>query len=285
MLVEKEGSELSIARQCELLEIERSGVYYQPVGETELNLWLMKEIDRLYTAHPYFGSRRITVWLNAQHERSFNRKRIQALMRKMGIQGILPGPHTSKPQPENKVYPYLLRNVAIERPNQVWSAGAVARSAYGCRQHRTDITYVPMARGYMFLIAIIDWFSRYILAWELLNTQDSQFCLDALEVALSQGQPEIFNSDQGSQFTSQSFTQRLQQAEVQISMDGRGRCLDNIFIERFWRSVKYENIYVNEYESVRELQRGLRAYFEFYNTKRPHQSLDYKTPLEVHFSK
>ena len=155
----------------------------------------MKEIDRLYTAHPYFGSRRITVWLSAQHERSFNRKRIQSLMRKMGIQGILPGPHTSRPHPQNKVYPYLLRKVAIERPNQVWS---------------TDITYVPMARGYMFLIAIIDWFSRYILAWELSNTQDTQFCLDALEVALSQGRPEIFNSDQGPQFTSQSFTQRLQ---------------------------------------------------------------------------
>lgn len=248
--------------------LHRSGVYYQAKPEAEENLWLMKEIDQIYTKSPFYGTRRITANLNKIHGGQWNRKRIQRLMQEMGIQGIAPGPNTSKPSPENKIYPYLLRDLVIERPEQVWS---------------TDVTFIPMAKGFMYLVAIIDWYSRYVLSWQLSNTQDTLFCLDALEMALNQGQPEIFNSDQGCQFTSKSFTSRLLESNIKISMDGRGRALDNIFVERLWRSVKYENIYLNDYQSVKELNLGLNQYFEFYNQERLHQSLDYKTPFEVHF--
>lgn len=228
----------------------------------------MKEIDRIYTQWPFYGTRRITANLNHVYGGNWNRKRIQRLMQEMDIQGIAPGPKTSKTNPEHKVYPYLLRDMVIERPEQVWS---------------TDVTFIPMPKGYMYLVAVIDWYSRYVLSWELSNTQDTLFCLEALEMALKQGQPDIFNSDQGCQFTSHAYTTRLLQRNIRISMDGRGRALDNIFVERLWRTVKYENIYLNDYQSVRELERGLRQYFEFYNRERLHQSLNYQTPFDVHF--
>lgn len=229
----------------------------------------MKEIDMVYTAIPFYGSRKIAKYLQIKHQRTFNRKRIQRLMRKMGIQGLAPGPNTSKTHPEHKIYPYLLRDLPIRNVNQVWS---------------TDLTFIPMPRGYMYLVAVIDWHSRYVLSWELSNTQDTDFCLRALETALKQGKPDIFNSDQGSQFTSKAFTGMLLEQEIKISMDGRGRCLDNIFVERLWRSVKYENIYLNDYQSVPELRLGLNNYFAFYNQERIHQSLDYRTPQAVHYA-
>jgi len=269
-LVTPNHPQIHVKRQCQLLDIQRSGHYYQPAEPTAENFWLMNEIDRVYTRWPFYGSRRITAYLNKIYERSWNRKRIQRLMQEMGIAGIGPGPNTSTPHPQNKIYPYLLRDVAIRCPEHVWS---------------TDITYIPMQRGYMYLVVVIDWYSRYVLSWELSNTQDTLFCLDALETALSQGQPEIFNTDQGSQFTSKSFTSRLLKDEIQISMDGRGRALDNIFVERLWRSVKYENVYMNDYQSVKDLRLGLNDYFTFYNHERLHQSLDYRTPFEVHFSR
>lgn len=229
----------------------------------------MKEIDIVYTTWPFYGSRKIAAYLSLKHGLELNRKRIQRLMQRMGIRGLAPGPDTSKPHPDHKVYPYLLRNLAIERVNQVWSV---------------DITYIPMPRGFMYLVAIIDWHSRYVLSWALSNTQDTSFCLDALEQALYLGKPEIFNSDQGSQFTSQAFTQKLLDQDIKISMDGRGRALDNIFVERLWRSVKYENIYLNDYQSALELRVGLKHYFEFYNRDRLHQSLGYRTPIQVHYA-
>lgn len=229
----------------------------------------MKEIDRIYTAWPFYGSRKIAEYLSLQHQTPFNRKRIQRLMQDMGIQGLAPGAMTSQPHPEHRVYPYLLRNLSIERVNQVWS---------------TDITYIPMPKGYMYLVAVIDWYSRFVLSWALSNTQDVTFCLEALDQALSLGKPDIFNTDQGSQFTSESFTQKLLENEIRISMDGRGRALDNIFVERLWRSVKYENIYLNDYQTVRELHQGLKAYFEFYNRERLHQNLGYRTPCQVHYA-
>jgi len=229
----------------------------------------MRLIDEIYTRCPFYGSRRITAQLNRDQDAAFNRKRIQRLMQVMGIRGVAPGPDTSRPHPAHKVYPYLLRGLAIEAVNQVWS---------------TDITYIPMTKGFMYLVAVIDWHSRYVLSWELSNTLDTAFCLVALEKALGLGTPGIFNTDQGAQFTSLAFTQALLDKGIKISMDGRGRALDNIFVERLWRTVKYENIYMNDYLSVPELRSGLKRYFEFYNQERLHQSLDYQTPAEVHFS-
>ena len=197
-----------------------------------------------------------------------NRKRIQRLMHIMGIEALYPKPRLSKPHPEHKVYPYLLRGLSITSVNQVWS---------------TDITYVPMPSGFMYLVAVIDWYSRYVLAWQLSNTLDGYFCLDTLEQALERGRPEIFNTDQGAQFTAHRFTGRLEAEDIMVSMDGRGRALDNIFIERFWRSVKYEDLYLKAYEDVPALDSGLRTYFAYYNEERPHQSLGYKTPAEVHY--
>ncbi len=265
-LVELDHLELSVRRQCQLLGRSRSSLYYEPVPETADNLRRMRLIDQEYTAHPFLGSRRMTRWLVQQGE-VVNRKRVQRLMRLMGLEAIYPKPKLSAAGRGHRIFPYLLRDVSIERPDQVWS---------------TDITYVPLARGFMYLAAIIDWHSRYVLAWRLSNTLDGSFCLDMLEEALSRGQPEVFNTDQGVQFTAQAWTGRLERAGVAVSMDGRGRCLDNVFVERLWRSVKYEDIYIHRYEAVPQLQQGLGRYFPYYNEERFHQSLEYRTPAAVY---
>jgi len=228
----------------------------------------MELIDHQYLETPFYGSRRMREMLR-EHGYDVNRKRVQRLMRQMGLEAIYPKPRTSHPSPEHKVYPYRLRNLSIEYPNQVWCA---------------DITYIPMTNGFMYLVAIMDWFSRYVLSWELSNTLDTSFCLTALEDALLKAKPAIFNTDQGSQFTSLDFTQRLTQAQIEISMDGRGRFLDNIFIERLWRSLKQEHIYSYPYDSVPELDRGLQWYFHFYNLRRYHQSFGYQTPAQVYLA-
>jgi putative transposase len=257
---------LSISRQCQLLGLNRSSYYYEPRTETQENLALMRVIDQQYTDHPDFGSRRMAIWLGKQgHE--VNRKRVQRLMRLMGLEAVYPKPQLSLPGQGHKVFPYLLRDVKIDRVDQVWS---------------TDITYVPMPNGFMYLAAIIDWYSRYVIAWRLSNTLDGSFCLELLDEALGQGRPEVFNTDQGVQFTAEAFPSRLLSAGVAVSMDGKGRCLDNVFVERLWRTVKYEDIYLKGYEAVPPLQSGLKAYFPFYNEERPHQSLDYRTPAEVY---
>ena len=267
-LVEADHPQLSIYRQCELLGLARSSFYYEPATETKENLELMRLIDQQYTAHPFYGSRKMTAWLAGQGH-PVNRKRVQRLMRLMGLEAIYPKPNLSAPDSQHKVYPYLLRGVSIERPDQVWSA---------------DITYVPLASGFMYLAATIDWYSRYVISWRLSNTLDGSFCQEMLEEALSLGKPEVFNTDQGAQFTAQAWTSRLLSSGVAVSMDGKGRCLDNVFVERLWRSVKYEDIYLKGYEVVPALQAGLKAYFPFYNQERPHQSLDYQTPAEVYRS-
>jgi putative transposase len=265
-LVEPEQGSLSVRRQCELLGLARSTFYYAQAPESEDDLCLKRLIDEEYLRHPFFGSRSMTAYLRGlQHQ--VNRKHVQRLMRQMGIQAIYPK-KTTVPAPGHKIYPYLLRGVKIERVNQVWS---------------TDITYVPMQRGFMYLTAIMDWHSRYVLSWRVSNTMDTTFCLEALEEALGRGPaPEIFNTDQGSQFTSEAFTGRLEAAGIAISMDGRGRALDNVFIERLWRSVKYEDIYLKEYATAAELIHGLSEYFTFYDEKRFHQSLAMRTPGEVY---
>jgi len=255
-----------VRRQCELLGLSRSSLYYQPATETAESLRLMRRIDEEYTAHPFLGSRRMTVWLVEQGE-AVNRKRVRRLMRLMGIEALYPKPRLSAGGAGHRVYPYLLRDVPIERPDQVWS---------------TDITYVPLAQGFMYLAAIIDWYSRYVIAWRLSNTLDGGFCLDMLEEALSAGRPEVFNTDQGVQFTAAAWAERLEAAGVAVSMDGKGRCLDNVFVERLWRSVKYEDIYLWRYEGVPELRHGLGRYFPYYNEERPHQSLGYETPAAVY---
>jgi putative transposase len=265
-LIEADHPELSMRRQCELLGLPRSSLYYEPAPESAENLRLMQWIDQEYTAHPFYGSRKMTVWLVGQGE-AVNRKRVQRLMRLMGLEAIYPKPKLSAAGRGHRIYPYLLRDGAIERPDQVWS---------------TDITYVPLARGFMYLAAVIDGYSRYVLAWRLSNTLDGSFCLDMLEEALSRGKPEVFNTDQGVQFTAQAWTSRLETAKVAVSMDGRGRCLDNVFVERRWRSVKYEDIYIHRYETVPQLQQGLERYFPYYNEDRFHQSLDYRTPAAVY---
>lgn len=265
-MIEPSLERISISRQCELVGLNRSTLYYEPMPETEENLMYMRLIDRQYTKTPFYGSRRMVAWLSEQgHE--VNRKRIQRLMRIMGLEAIYPRPNTSLAGKAHKIYPYLLRGVPIIRPNQVWS---------------TDITYIPMDSGFMFLVAIIDWFSRYVLSWRISNTLDAEFCLEALDAALRLGKPEIFNTDQGAQFTCSDFTGRLEGAGIRISMDGRGRALDNVFVERLWRTVKYEDIYLKNYETGGELHDGMRNYFKFYNTERPHQALKYRTPASVH---
>jgi putative transposase len=249
-----------------LLGLCRSSLYYEPAGETAENLRLMRRLDEEYTAHPFLGSRRLTAWLQGQGE-AVNRKRVQRLLRRMGLEAIYPKPRLSASRAGHRIYPYLLRGVAIERPDQVWS---------------TDITYVPLASGFMYLAAIIDWYSRYVVAWRLSNTLDGSFCLDMLDEALGRGRPEVFNTDQGVQFTAQAWTGRLEAAGVAVTMDGKGRCLDNVFVERLWRAVKYEDIYLWRYEDVPELQRGLGRYFPYYNKARLHQALDYRTPAAVY---
>ena len=257
---------LSVSQQCALLDLSRSSYYYEPATESAENLALMALLDREYTAHPFRGSRGLTAWLRrAGHE--VNRKRVQRLMRVMGLEAIYPKPRLSVGGAGHKVYPYLLRNVAIERVNQVWS---------------TDITYIPLLHGFMYLTAVIDWHSRYVLSWRLSNTLDVGFCLEALDEALSQGCPEVFNTDQGVQFTSASFTGRLELAGTKVSMDGKGRCLDNVFVERLWRTVKYEYVYLWRPDTVPALTAGLTTYFGYYNQARSHQSLEERTPAEVY---
>jgi putative transposase len=255
-----------VRRQCALLGLNRSSWYYEPAAEAEENLRLMRLIDGRYTDCPFYGSRRMAVWLGEQGEQ-VNRKRVQRLMRLMGLEAIHPKPRLSAAAPGHRIYPYLLRGVRVERPDQVWSA---------------DITYVPLPAGFMFLAATIDWFSRYVVAWRLSNTLDGSFCLDMLEEALGQGRPEVFNTDQGVQFTAQAWARRLERAGVAVSMDGRRRWLDNVFVERLWRSVKYEDVYLRGYEAVPALEEGLGRYFPFYNEERPHQALDYRTPAAVY---
>lgn len=253
-------------RQCELLGLNRATLYYRPATETEENLALMRRIDAQYTACPFYGSRRMTAHL-AQGGEAVNRKRVQRLMRLMGLEAIYPRPKTSAAGRDHRVYPYLLRDVRVERPDQVWSA---------------DITYVPLASGFMYLAATIDWYSRYVVAWRLSNTLDGAFCLDMLEEALGRGRPEVFNTDQGVQFTAGAWASRLEARGVRVSMDGRGRWVDNVFVERLWRSVKYEDVYLKCYAAVPELRGGLRRYFGFYNAQRPHQALGYRTPAQVY---
>jgi putative transposase len=261
-------SKYSIRRQCRLAGISRSDFYYQPMPESEKNLVLMRLMDEQYMRHPEFGSPRMTDWLRDQGH-VVNPKRVVRLMQKMGIQAITPGPHTSKPSPENTIYPYLLRDIAIERVNQVWS---------------TDITYVPMRAGFMYLVAVLDWHSRYVISWELSNSMKSSFCVSALSRSLTCGTPEIFNTDQGSQFTSSDFTSVLLDRDIAISMDGRGRALDNVFIERLWWTVKYEEIYPKGYADGRALYRGLDRYFRYYNESRKHSALGRRPPAEVFLS-
>ncbi len=258
---------LSITKQCRLLDISRSGLYYQPKDASEKDLNLMKLIDRGYLDAPFYGSRKIVVWLKGQGHH-VNRKRVRRLMRLMGIRAIYRRPCTSSPAPGHKIYPYLLKDLKITRPNQVWA---------------TDITYIPMAKGFMYLVAIIDVYSRYVLSWKLSNTMDTSFCIEALEEALLKGKPEIFNTDQGAQFTSEAFTGLLKQHDIKISMDGKGSYNDNLFIERLWRTVKYEEVYLKAYQDGKEARTSLGKYFNFYNFERLHQALNYKTPVEVYY--
>jgi putative transposase len=268
MMIETNHPSLSIRRQCELVGLNRSTFYWQPGNESALNLELMRLIDQEYTRAPFYGYRKMTARLNKQHGFQINRKRIARLMGKMGLQAIYPRPRTSQPDKQHQKYPYLLRGLTVNRPNQVWAA---------------DITYVPLPQGFMYLVAIMDWFSRFVLAWQLSNTLEAAFCLATLRQALRHSQPDIFNTDQGAQFTAHDFTNELAAAGIRISMDGRGRCFDNIFVERLWRTVKYEDIYIKEYATVPALAAGLDDYFNLYNYERPHQSLGYQVPADIHF--
>jgi putative transposase len=247
--------------------LARSSYYYQPIPESEENLVVMNLIDECYTATPFYGRRRVVVWLKENHGLLVNHKRARRLLRLMGLEAIYPRKRLSQRNTEHKVYPYLLRDVPITRVNQVWG---------------TDITYIRVRGGFLYLTAIMDWYSRYVLAWELSNTLDTSFCLSVLRRALTVAKPEIFNSDQGCQFTSTEFTRELLAAEVAISMDGKGRCIDNILTERLWRTVKYEEVYLQNYESGDDAYRGLGRYFPFYNNERPHQALSNQTPASVY---
>jgi len=264
--IEPEHDQLSISRQCQLVEMSRSAYYYKPKGESPVNLDIMFEIDKQYIETPFYGVEKM-----CEHLRSLkynvNPKRVRRLMRLMGLEAIYCKPRLSIPDKEHKKYPYLLRGVTINRIDQVWS---------------TDITFIPMKNGFMYLTAVIDWHSRYVLSWRLSNSLDVSFCMDALEESFGFGKPEIFNTDQGSQFTSKEFTGMLESKEISISMDGRGRALDNVFVERLWRTVKYEYVFLHSQETVKELHDGLKEYFEFYNNRRLHQGLDYRTPAEVY---
>ena len=255
-----------MARQCELVGLARSSYYYQPVDVSAEELALLRLLDEQYTRTPFYGVRRMT-WVLRQQGYAVNPKRVRRLLRTLGLAALAPQPGTSRAAPAHPVYPYRLRGVAIERVNQVWSS---------------DITYIRLQGGFAYLAAVLDWHSRYVLSWALSNSLEVGFCLAVLEAALAQGRPEIFNSDQGAQFTSPAFTGRLLAAGVTISMDGRGRALDNVFVERLWRSVKYEDVYLHDYRGLGEAQRGLGRYFGFYNAERPHQALGYRTPLSVH---
>ena len=261
-------SKMSVANQCRVLNVSRSGYYYKSKPISAEDLKLMRLIDEHYLNHPSAGSRSLRNHLQRLGYR-INRKKVQRLMRLMGIEAVYPRPKTSRPHPQHKVYPYLLRGLSIDRPNQVWAA---------------DITYIPMRRGHMYLVAVMDWYSRKVLSWRISNTLDTEFCLEALVEALSRfGRPEIFNTDQGAQFTANAFTDVIKSHQVQISMDGRGRVQDNIFIERLWWSFKYQYLYLWSFDNGAELRKGLDQWFNFYNSERSHQSLDNKTPDEVYF--
>ena len=265
-IVDTGHPQLSIRNQCKLLDLQRSTYYYQPQGESEYNLELMRVIDELFTNLPFLGSRQMRMMLvDTGHQ--VGRGRVRRLMRKMGLMAVFHKPRTSTPHPEHKIYPYLLRKVPIVRPNQVWCA---------------DITYIPMKRGFLYLVTVMDWYSRAVLSWRLSNTMDSDFCVAALEDAINRyGIPEIFNTDQGSQFTSYEFTKTLRDAGVRISMDGRGRWLDNAMIERLWRSLKYECVYLKEYETGSDLRQSLTWWFDFYNCRRPHSVFNGRKPMEI----
>jgi putative transposase len=266
-LVQPDDRDLSVRQQCELLRLARSSLYYVATNVSAEESALMKAIDRIYTKWPFYGSRKIVLELR-QLGHDVNRKRVQRLMQVMGLQGLVPGPHTSKPHPDHRIYPYLLRRMDITRPNQVWAA---------------DITYIPLESGWAYLIAIIDWHSRAVLAWELSNTMTVDFCVEALEDALRHhGTPEIFNTDQGAQFTSPAFTGTLAREGVTISMDGKGRATDNIFIERLWRSLKYEDVFLHDYATPADAKAGIGRWLRFYNHRRPHQGLENHTPMEVY---
>jgi putative transposase len=262
--------ELPISKQAEVLQISRSSVYYKPCPVSDADLWLMRRIDELHLNHPFAGSRMLRDLLR-QQGLEVGRRHVKTLMKRMGIEAIYRKPNTSKPAPGHRIYPYLLRDLAITRPNHVWP---------------TDISYIPMAHGFVYLVAVIDWFSRRVLAWKLSITMDTSFCIEALDEALSKrGKPEIFNTDQGSQFTSEAFTGRLKEEGIAISMDGKGRWCDNVFIERFWKSIKYEHVYLHAYESVQEAREKIGGYIDFYNTTRPHSSLRALTPDQVYFNR
>jgi putative transposase len=267
-LIQPGHAAISLQRQCELVGLNRSSWYYQAARESPENERLMALMDAQFTKTPFYGVRRMTAWLRLQGE-TVNAKRVRRLLRKMGLMAVYPKPKLSLPGDNPRRFPYLLKDYPITAPNQVWS---------------TDITYIRLSQGFIYLVAIIDWFSRYVIAWQISNSMDVQFCLDTLEAALKTGKPVIFNSDQGSQFTSLVFTQRLEQAGIQISHDGKGRAYDNIFVERLWRSVKYEEVYLKSYTSVSDAIQHLDAYFKFYNEERLHQSLNYRPPFVIHFS-
>ena len=258
-----------MVRQCRLAGVSRAGLYYEPGGESALNLKLMRLLDEQYTKTPFFGVPKMTEVLR-QHGYVVNPKRIRRLLRQMGLEALYPKPRLSQPAPGHRIYPYRLRQVVITRPNQVWSS---------------DITYIRLRAGFIYLVAVMDWFSRYVLSWEISTSLDAAFCCSALDYALRQGRPEIFNTDQGAQFTSEAFVGRLEAEHILISMDGRGRALDNVFVERLWRTVKYEDVYIKEYCDPPDALRNLGPYFRFYNRERPHQALNYLTPAAVYFAK
>ena len=267
-MIDPNHRKLSIVRQCSLTGISRSSFYYQGKGESPLNLKLMRLIDEQWLKTPFFGSRRMARYLRGEGY-NVSRKRVRRLMRKMGIEALYPRPRTSKPHPGHKIYPYLLRDMTIDRPNQVWCA---------------DITFIPMRQGFMYLVAVMDWYSRRVLSWRLSNTLEADFCVAVLEDAIrDHGVPDIFNTDQGSQFTSFAFTDVLKDRKIKISMDGKGAWMDNVFIERLWWSLKYECVYINEFEDGASLRQGLKTWINFYNSERSHSSLDHKTPDKAYF--
>jgi putative transposase len=267
-LLDGQDSQYSLRQQCGLLGINRSSLYYEPTGESEENLLLMRLLDEQYTRTPYYGVLKMTEHLRGEGH-AVNQKRVRRLLRTMGLEAIYQKPDTSKPNPEHKVFPYLLRGLPIDRCDQVWS---------------TDITYVRLARGFVYLMAVIDWYSRYVLGWAISTTLEADFCIELVGKLLDTGKCEIFNTDQGAQFTTPRFTQPLLDKGIRVSMDGRGRALDNIFIERLWRTVKYEHVYLQDIQTVQEAWLGLRDYFGFYNHQRLHQSLDYRTPAQVYLA-
>jgi len=266
-MLEPKHSFLSIRQQCEIIGINRSNIYYVPKPIDEETLLLLRVVDEIYTQYPFFGTRQMSSYLQLEKGMNVGREKIRSIYEKLGLQALSPGPHTSKPHPEHKVYPYLLREVAVVANNQVWS---------------TDITYLRLRKGFLYLMAIIDWYSRYVLDWELSITLEADFCIETLSRVLKNKVCEIFNTDQGAQFTSIGFTGLLAANGIKISMDGKGRALDNVFVERLWRSVKYEKMYLQEWDTVREVRQALIEYFRFYNNKRPHQGLGGKTPASVY---